>query len=94
MGSIDVEIEKPSELVNLSIDLKEDYERCLTVLKLIDKPSFNDITLSDVMLNLQDIEKVDVNKSIKLPNGKQILLKEYLQMFENKEYIIRKNIKL
>lgn len=92
IGSIDIETTIYSELVNLSIDLKEDYERSLQVLKNINKPTFNDVTLKDIISNLKGIEKVDTSKYIKLPGGNQILLKDYLEEFENKEYIIRKII--
>lgn len=92
IGSIDIETKKPSDLVNLSIDLEEDYDRSLKLLKKINKPNFNDITLNDIILNLEGIEKVDTSKYIKLPNGNQVLLKDYLEEFENKEYTKRKKI--
>ncbi len=92
MGSVDVEVKGNPKLVNFSVDLLEDYERCLNVLKKINKTNFKDVTLKDLMLNLEDIQEVDTTKNIKLPNGQQIRLKDYLEQFENKEYIIRKNI--
>jgi sialic acid synthase SpsE/spore coat polysaccharide biosynthesis protein SpsF (cytidylyltransferase family) len=94
IGSVDIVTNNPIELVNLSVDLEEDYERCLKLLKNVDKSDFNEITLKDLILNLTDIEKVDVSKHIKLPKGNDIQLNEYLEKFENKKYIIRKKINL
>ena len=94
IGCIDVVSNNTIKLVNLSVDLEEDYLRCLKLLKKINKYNFNDIALKDVFSNLDDLEEVDITKQIKLPKGLQMSLKKYLEEFENKEYVIRKKINL
>jgi hypothetical protein len=94
MGCIDVETDKAFSLVNLSVDLLEDYERCLSLLKKINNPIFENITLKQIYENLDGFEKVDDTKEIKLPLGESIKLKEYLKRFDQINYIIRKKIKI
>lgn len=94
MGCIDVETDKAFSLVNLSVDLLEDYERCLSLLKKINNPIFENITLKQIYENLDGFEKVDDTKEIKLPLGESIKLKEYLKRFDQINYLIRKKIKI
>lgn len=94
MGSIDLEMDNNNYLVNLSVDLQEDFDRCMKLLKSIGKKDFNSINLCDVLSNLDGIEKVDDNKIIKLPQKKSIKLKDYLKEFNEKDYVIRKKIKV
>ncbi|NUM49589.1 MAG: N-acetylneuraminate synthase family protein [Flavobacteriales bacterium] len=90
MGSIDLVIENNLGLVNLSVDLQEDYDRCVSLLKKINKSDFSQISLSDIYTNIKELEKVDETKEIKLPLGCTIKLKDYLQQFNDKKYVIRK----
>lgn len=94
IGSIDVKSDDAYPIVNLSVDLAEDYNRSIKLLERINKTDFRDITLKDVISNLDSADQVDDSKFIKLPMGEQILLREYLDRFENKKYIIRKTIKI
>ena len=94
MGSIDLDISNNNHLVNLSVDLQEDYDRCKLVLDKIENKKFQEFTLKDILINLDTIEKVDDTKEIKLPQGNSIKLKDYLDAFNNKEYIIRKKISI
>lgn len=94
MGSIDLNIDNNNHLVNLSVDLQEDYDRCKILLNKIENKKFHELTLRDVLLNLDDIEKVDETKEIKLPQGNSIRLKDYLDSFNSKKYIIRKKISI
>jgi spore coat polysaccharide biosynthesis protein SpsF (cytidylyltransferase family) len=92
MGCIDLNTEDNQKLVNLSVDFQEDYDICKELLKKIGKNDFVSITLADILGNLETIERVDDSKNIKLPLGESISLKNYLSLFENKDYIVRKKI--
>ncbi|MGJ8684483.1 MAG: N-acetylneuraminate synthase family protein [Nonlabens sp.] len=90
MGAIDVEMNNESELVNLSVDYEEDYLRCLNLLNNIGKKNLNEVTLKDIDDNLENCDKVDVEKEIKLPKGQKIKMKEYIKSFKEKNCIARK----
>lgn len=92
MGCIDVETAFPIQLVNLSVDLKEDYERCKILLSNINKKSFSTITLADILKNIDKLDVVDTSKEIKLPGGITVSLMDYLDEFDKKQYIKREKI--
>jgi N,N'-diacetyllegionaminate synthase len=92
MGCIDLDVADNQKLVNLSVDFQEDYDRCKILLDKIGKKDFASITLADILGNLDEIERVDDSKHIKLPLGETISLKDYLSAFENKKYIVRKKM--
>lgn len=92
IGCIDIEQNNNNNLVNLSVDLQEDFDRCKLLLNKIKDKTFKEITLKDILSNINDIPKVDDNKEIKLPDGKTTKLKDYLEEFDNKNYIIRKKL--
>lgn len=95
IGCIDLELENNNHLVNLSVDLQEDFDRCKELLAKIGNKKFKDITLKDILSNLDGIEKVDDTKEIKLPQGQSVKLKDYLEAFNYKNYVIRiKNPKI
>lgn len=94
MGCIDLTFEEDVELVNLSVDYKEDYLRCKDLLSLIDEKSFKEISLRDIIINSKKLDRVDDTKKIKLPGGNSILLRDYLDGFKNKSYFIRKKINI
>ena len=95
IGSIDlVESNNDNYLVNLSVDLLEDFDRCKKLLLKIGKKDFNNITLQDILSNTRNLEKVNDNKIIKLPHGMSMKLKDYIKSFNEKKYIIRKKITL
>lgn len=93
IGSIDI-VSDNVGLVNLSVDLQEDYDRCLQLLSKINKDNFESINLTDILNNIKDLEKVDDTKNIKLPEGNNIKLRDYLLQFENKNYVVRKQINI
>ena len=68
IGSIDVENNDDFKLVNLSVDLQEDYERCKKLISNCKLKNINDINLKSILDNLSKFDKVD-DKSIKLPEG-------------------------
>lgn len=78
--------DKRVPFVNLSVDYPEDYERVQKLLKRIDKKKANSITLDDIVKNLDLNDIMDVNKEIKLPEGKSILFNDYLELMNNVEY--------
>jgi sialic acid synthase SpsE/spore coat polysaccharide biosynthesis protein SpsF (cytidylyltransferase family) len=96
MGCVYIESDKPLKSINLSVDYEEDYERCKNILSKIHKERFSDITLQDIVKNIPDeeFETVDLNKSIKLPEGKSIKLLDYLEQFNNRNYVIRYKYKI
>jgi spore coat polysaccharide biosynthesis protein SpsF len=94
-GSIDLTANGAElDLINLSIDYQEDYERCRQILQKIGKNDLNDIQLKDIISTIGQTEKMDGEKSIKLPQGESIKLREYLDAFKNLNYHIRKEIKV
>lgn len=94
MGAIDLDLKGDDYLVNLSVDLQEDMDRCKKVLDKIKCQKFEDINLIEILNNLNDLDKVDDEKSIKLPQGESISLKKYLEDFNNKPYVVREKITL
>lgn len=96
MGCVDIEYDKPLSSINFSVDYLEDYERCKNILSKIQTKNFSDITLKEIIDNIpdKDFKTVDLSKSIKLPEGQSIKLVDYLDQFNNREYIIRYKLKL
>lgn len=94
MGAVDIESDNQSYLVNLSVDLQEDFDRCKTLLDKIGEKDFKSISLTDILSNLDGVETVDDTKEIKLPQGNSIKLKDYLKAFNDKAYVVRKKISL
>ncbi len=93
IGCIDIELKNNNNyLVNLSVDLQEDYDRCKLLLNKMKDKKFTEITLYDILSRINDLPKVDDNKKIKLPGGETIKLKDYIQDFNNKNYTIRKKL--
>ncbi len=78
-----------TRFVNLSVDYKEDYERCLNLLKKINKEEFCRVNLADIISHLDFNDLVDSNRKIKLPQGKIINYNSYLNLIDNVEYEIR-----
>ena len=64
------------------------------MLNKINPSKFEDIKLDEILTNLGDLEKVDDSKEIKLPQGDSIKLKDYLKAFNEKEYVIRKELSI
>lgn len=92
MGVIEVESRFSNQMVNLSVDYEEDLERCLTLLKKIDKKQFVDIHLKDILSNLEGLEAVNLNKEIKLPQKERIKLLDYIEGFNNKPCVVKEKV--
>ena len=92
IGCLDVESNYSNQLINLSVDVKEDYLRCKSILRKFKNKKFEEISLKDILNSLEDINTLNVNKEIKLPEGNKITLKDYLELIESKNYVIRKKI--
>ena len=92
IGCIDLKLQHENHLVNLSVDLKEDLDRCKDLLNRINPSKFEDIKLHEILANIEGLEKVDDTKEIKLPLGNKIRLKDYLNAFNEKSYVVRKEL--
>ena len=92
MGVVEVEADFSNQMVNLSVDYEEDLQRCLNLLKKIDKKQFVDIELIDVLSKLEGLDSVDLNKVIKLPQGESIKLLDYIEDFNNKPYVVKEKV--
>jgi sialic acid synthase SpsE/spore coat polysaccharide biosynthesis protein SpsF (cytidylyltransferase family) len=93
MGCIDVESSVSNlDTINFSVDYPEDLENCYLMLKKINKKQNSEISLADIVKNSNDFPRIDPTKEIKLPEGEKINLREYLDLFKNANYFIRKTI--
>ena len=72
----------------LTVDYQEDLDICKKLLKKIGKKNISNINLIDILNNINELEKVDLHKEIKLPRGKTIKYYEYLSLQKNQGYII------
>ena len=79
-GCIDFISDKPDiNRVGYSVDYPKDLMRCRKLLKRINKESFKDVTLKDIIINSKLNELIDLDALIKLPEGRSITYSEYLQ---------------
>jgi N,N'-diacetyllegionaminate synthase len=93
MGCIDIESAVSNlDTINFSVDYPEDLENCYLMLKKINKKQNSEITLSDIVNNSNDFPRIDPSKEIKLPEGKTINLRQFLDLFKNANYFVRKTI--
>lgn len=79
-------------LVNLSVDYPEDYIRVEKLLSKIGKPVATEITLGDIIANLDLEDIMDENKIVKLPEGTYIFFKDYLRLMNGVDYITKYDI--
>ena len=75
------------QYVNLSVDLEEDYNRCLNLLKKINKP-WNEINLQDIIKNI-DLLSINLSKEVKLPT-EVVTLEQYIKNIKNLKYKVKK----
>jgi len=93
MGCIDIESSVDNlDTINFSVDYPEDLENCYLMLKKINKQQNSEITLADIVNNSNDFPRIDPSKEIKLPEGATINLREFLDLFKNANYFVRKKI--
>jgi N,N'-diacetyllegionaminate synthase len=92
-GCIDfIDVDPDLKRIGYSVDYPADLERCKSLLLRINKKSFKDISLKEIIMNSQLIDLLDLNSEIKLPEGKSIIYKEYLRRLKEMNYIVRKEI--
>ena len=73
---------------SLTVDYQQDLDICKKLLKKIGKKNISNINLIDILNNINELEKVDLHKKIKLPRGKSMKYYEYLSLQKNQGYII------
>jgi len=73
---------------SLTVDYQQDLDICKKLLKKIGKKNISNINLIDILNNINELEKVDLHKKIKLPRGKTMKYYEYLSLQKNQGYII------
>jgi spore coat polysaccharide biosynthesis protein SpsF (cytidylyltransferase family) len=83
-----------ASVVNLSIDYQEDYDYALQLLNSIDVSEFEKITLADILRHITKDHIVDVEKTLKLPNGVTMKLFDYLKFLETSEYKHKETLEL
>ncbi|QIE59917.1 hypothetical protein G5B37_10175 [Rasiella rasia] len=94
-GCIDVESTlKDIKFINLSVDYPEDYNRVLMLSERLGATNLTEATLKDIFGVIEDFKRVDKNKLIKLPEGKEIVFSEFLKRLENQTYVVRKKMNL
>jgi len=82
------------KFVNLSVDYKEDLDRCLSILNKLNKRDFNEIAFNEIINTIDTGDIVNKNKIVKLPEGKSITLSKYVEIIEDKhKYMISKKLK-
>jgi len=84
-GCINVKTQTDWRFVNYSIDYKEDYERCKEVIKSLATKDLQEITLSD-LLSIADLNKVNKDKEVKLPQNVRFTLENFLSLIESIDY--------
>jgi spore coat polysaccharide biosynthesis protein SpsF len=87
-GCINYNTKKNIQYVNLSIDVQEDYNRCINLLQKIDK-KLNKVSIKDIIENV-DLNDIYLNKEIKLPT-EIISLEKYIFKLKNLKYKIKVN---
>lgn len=81
-----------TSLYNLSVDYQKDYDDVKKVISKLKNPYLSPI--SEISKNLEGLEKVNVDKVIKLPESNNILFYEYLEKLKNQDIFIKKEINL
>jgi N,N'-diacetyllegionaminate synthase len=87
-GCIEYNINDSIQYVNLSVDVEEDYYRCLTLLKKINRP-WEQITIEDITKNV-NLKDINLDKEVKLPS-ETIMLTDYIEKIKNLQYKIKIN---
>lgn len=94
-GCIDIKSRVDNlKYVNLSVDYPEDLSRVKALISNLKGLGKDPITLKlkDYISFLNDIEREDENKIIKLPQGTSTSLFSFLKEIEEQDYIVRKEI--
>jgi spore coat polysaccharide biosynthesis protein SpsF (cytidylyltransferase family) len=91
-GCIDFQHENDQlKLVGYSIDYQKDLDRLMRLLDGIDTQKFESITLKEVVNNLSFDDLIGLDDHLRLPAGKSISFREYFDILNNMDYIIREN---
>lgn len=94
-GCIDVVHPNPDlSYYNLSVDFQEDYDRCMKVLKEMDKTNFTEVTLKDVLDAMVLIKPSDRNMVIKLPGGEATSFEKFNALIDNSNYAVRAKLEV
>jgi spore coat polysaccharide biosynthesis protein SpsF (cytidylyltransferase family) len=94
-GCIDVVHPNPNlSYYNLSVDFQEDYDRCMKVLKEIDKTNFTEVTLKDVLDTMDLINPSDRDMVIKLPGGEATTFEKFNALIDNSNYAVRAKLEV
>ena len=78
---------------SLTIDYQEDLDRCIKLLKRINKP-ITEVKLLDIITNLRYMKKINLHKRFKMPFGTTMKYSDYLHMQWNQGFNVTKKIKL
>ena len=81
------------ELINFSVDYKEDLDVVLNFLKKVGKP-IEEVVLADMVKYSGDLPRIDSTKEMKLPNHDSIPISKYLEMWRNSNYQLREKHKI
>lgn len=73
---------------SLTVDYQEDLDRCHALMDIIGKADITDITLEDILANLNQLSKVDTEMEIKLPGGQRMKYSEFVDMQWNQGFNI------
>lgn len=91
-GCIDIESEiNDLRFVNLSVDYQEDLERAYSLLDKLSEDPYT-FKFGDILEKLDELDREDKDKVIKLPEGEQIDFSTFLDRLANQNYTIRKKI--
>ena len=78
----------------LTVDYQEDLDMCKKLLNKIGKKKIVNINLVDIFQNIEELSKVDLDKEIKLPEGKKMKYFEYLSLQKNQGFIVNERFKV
>ena len=67
---------------------------CKKLLNKIGKKKIVNINLVDIFQNIEELSKVDLDKEIKLPEGKKMKYFEYLSLQKNQGFIVNEGFKV
>lgn len=92
-GCIDI-ISSVSDLkyINLSVDYQADYDRATALASKLEDKDLYTVNLEDLIAQIDEFEREDKNKMIKLPEGEDVKFSKFLARLENQNYAIRKQI--
>jgi spore coat polysaccharide biosynthesis protein SpsF (cytidylyltransferase family) len=92
-GCIDIESGiKDLKYINLSVDFQADYDRALALASKYPNKDLYTLSLSDLVSEIDSLDREDKNKMIKLPEGEEVKFSEFLDRLATQNYAVRKKI--